>query len=186
VVTLAFAHVSRPEFTEPQINQIQAYMASTNFRELPLASQFPDRLANWTRCMKVPVIGSTCIELYVIPHNVTVGARIIVSGRIIMDQYFTGSRLCVDEKTLISLITLIPPLIPFKPVIDAVLFAYGFIPANVFSVCLEARHLNVTRTQITGQAVLHTTLMCWRGNCLQRGFTNYGNFTINVPIKQIN
>lgn len=94
-----------------------------------------------------------------------------------------GNKLCLDEKRLISLIALIPPLAPFKPVIDSILYVFGFIPANVFSICMEAKNLQVTREYVRGRMELQTTIMCYRNTCLHKGVKDYGNFTIKFPIQ---
>jgi len=152
--------------------------------EFPLADSFPARNRNWTQCMEIRVLGRTCIELYFVTSNLTIGARLIIQNRIIIDQSLQGNKLCLDEKRLISLIMFIPPLLPFKPVIDSILYVFGFIPANVFSICMEAKNLQITRDHIKGKMELQTTLMCYKDTCLLRGIQDFGNFTINIPVKQ--
>jgi len=166
-------------------NEVMIQFILQNLDFFPLASDFPNRLQNWTECAEIPVLGKACIELYFEPESLKVGVRLIVQGRIIIDQYIQGNKVCADERTLLRLVTFIPPLIPFKPVIESILFFYGFIPANIFSLCVEARNLHIERHRITGRMFLNSTLMCFRDNCAHRGNKDFGDFEIIIPIKEL-
>ena len=151
--------------------------------QFPLASDFPNRNTNWTRCEEIRVIGKTCIELYVNQDQARLGVRLIIRERIVLDQY-VEAKACLDEMTLLRLITLIPQLLPFKPVIDRIIQLYGYIPANIFSLCVQMKDVKATRQQISGHLFLNSKLMCLRGYCLQRGEKDYGRFVVKIPFKK--
>eukprot|EP01080_Neovahlkampfia_damariscottae_P008113 gene8113-12574_t len=161
--------------------EIQKFL--NKMEQFPLVSDFPNRNVNWTKCENIRVIGKTCIELYADQSQAKVGVRLIVRERIIFDQYVEAKG-CLDEMTLLRVISLIPQLLPFKPVIDRIIQFYGYIPANIFSICVQLKDVKATRKKISGQVVLNSKLMCLRGYCLQRGEKDYGRFKIKIPFKK--
>lgn len=137
--------------------------------------------AQYRKCANVSVLGETCIELYAIESNLTIGARLIIRNYVLLDEYISGSHLCLGQKQLLQLLEYIPALLPFKPIIDQVIKLEGFIPAKLFSVCLNFTDLKFSKTEVSGCSNLDATLMCWKSKCLFKGDKDFGCFVI--PLK---
>ena len=133
---------------------------------------------DWEKCIDVPVLGETCLELYVMPANLTIGVRLLVRNHTVIDESLNGSHLCVDDKTLLEMLTYIPALLPFKKILDDLIKLYGLIPANVFSVCLDFTDLEISKTEVKGCAQLDSTLLCLKGKCVYKGTDHFGCFDI--------
>jgi hypothetical protein len=160
---------------------IQTFLSK--MEQFPIVTDFPDRPVNYTQCHEIRVIGKTCVEIYYEQRTTRVGVRLIIRDRIVLDQ-FIEAKVCVDEVTLLRLISLLPPLLPFKPVIEGIIKLYGFIPANIFSICVQMKNLHVTRKEVSGHIFVNSKVMCIRNNCLQRGERDYGKFKITIPFKK--
>jgi hypothetical protein len=156
---------------------IQTFL--TKMEQLPITSDFPLRPLDYKQCHDIAVIGNTCIEVYYDIRQLKVGVRLTIRERIVLDKFIEADA-CLDEVTLMKLITFIPHLLPFKPVIDRLIELYGFIPANVFSICVQIKNLVVTRTQVTGNIFLNSKIMCINDNCLLRGEKDFGKFSIDI------
>lgn len=50
-------------------NEVMIQFILNNLDFFPLASDFPNRLQNWTECAEIPVLGKACIELYFEPES---------------------------------------------------------------------------------------------------------------------
>jgi hypothetical protein len=160
---------------------IQTFL--TKMEQLPIVTDFPHRLVDWKQCQEIAVIGNTCIEVYYDVRQLKVGVRLSIRDRILLDK-FIEAEMCLDEVTLMKLITFIPHLLPFKPVIDRLIELYGFIPANVFSICIQIKNLVVSKTEVTGNIYLNSKIMCINDNCLLRGEKDFGKFSIDIPSKK--
>eukprot|EP01089_Gocevia_fonbrunei_P016657 TRINITY_DN5226_c0_g1_i1.p1 TRINITY_DN5226_c0_g1~~TRINITY_DN5226_c0_g1_i1.p1 ORF type:complete len:174 (-),score=18.73 TRINITY_DN5226_c0_g1_i1:75-596(-) len=134
--------------------------------------------ADYTTCTNVPILGNTCIEIFVFPTNLTLGVSLIVNGKVLVTEEIEGNNLCLDDNTLLELITYIPALLPFKPVIDELIAVLGFIPAEAFSVCLDIHNMTITTTYASGCPELTLVLMCFEQSCLYKGVEPFECFHI--------
>jgi hypothetical protein len=134
--------------------------------QFPLAKEFPNRKVNYSQCQHIGVIENTCIELYFEEKSTNLGIRLIIRDRIVLDQNASTTG-CLDEIRLVKLIAYIPMLIPFKKLIHSMMKFYGQIPVHFFGICLKEK---------SGEILLDTKLICFRGNCLQKGEISFGKF----------
>jgi len=135
----------------------------------------------WEKCAAVPVLGNCCLSLYAFPTNLTVLAEVTVGDFTLFKQELTATAICADDVTLLQLIDKIPALLPFKPLIMALIALHKFIPADVFHICLMTKNLTITRTDVSGCSSLDVLLMCFDSDCLYRGNVSLGCFDIPIP-----
>jgi len=140
----------------------------------------PGEEKDWEACAVLPVLEQTCVEFYIYTNNLTAGIKLIIQNRTVFNEVLIGDKVCLDDTTLLELLTYIPALLPFKAIIDYLIEALGFIPAEVFSICLEVKNLNITNTQATGCIDMATVLMCFEDHCLFSGTTQFGCFDIKL------
>lgn len=133
---------------------------------------------SWSECVNIPVLDETCISITVFPDNLTLILTLVVHNYTIINTELTGTSLCLDQADLLKLLELIPALIPFKSFIDGIIKLLHFIPAQIFSVCVDINNLNVTSTAATGCVTLNSTLICWKDKCVYQGTDNFGCFDI--------
>eukprot|EP01102_Stenamoeba_stenopodia_P011411 TRINITY_DN3501_c0_g1_i1.p1 TRINITY_DN3501_c0_g1~~TRINITY_DN3501_c0_g1_i1.p1 ORF type:complete len:222 (-),score=49.03 TRINITY_DN3501_c0_g1_i1:101-706(-) len=141
-------------------------------------TQLEDGATEWKECVNIPVLDETCIILDVFPNNLTIVLQVTVHNFTLINEQLTGTQICANQASLLQLLDLIPALLPFRPLIHALIVALKLIPAQVFSVCVVVEDLNVTSTHATGCVYLNTTLMCWEGKCLYKGSDDFGCFDI--------
>jgi hypothetical protein len=134
--------------------------------QFPLAKEFPNRKVNYSQCQHIGVIENTCIELYFEEKSTNLGIRLIIRDRIVLDQSASTTG-CLDEIRLVKLIAYIPMLIPYKKLIRSMMKFYGQIPVHFFGICFKEK---------SGEILLDTKLICFRGNCLQKGEISFGKF----------
>lgn len=170
----AQAAFSRSDF----VSLLKAATAKAKYTDKSIVWTVKTSERDWEACSTFPVLGQTCVEVYVIPQNLTIGIKLIIQNKTVLDEEITASKLCLDDATLLELIADIPELAPFKPIIDYLIELLGFIPAEVFSICLVINNLNVTQHEATGCVDLSTVLMCWEGSCLYKGNDPFGCFDI--------
>jgi len=138
----------------------------------------------WEKCVDVPVLGNCCLALFAFPNNLTVLAEVTVGGFTLFKEELTGTAICADDVTLLQLIDKIPALLPFKPLILALIAIHKFIPADVFHVCLLTKNLTITRSSISGCSSLDVLLMCFDSDCLYKGNVSLGCFDIPFPASE--
>jgi hypothetical protein len=136
--------------------------------QFPLAKEFPNRKVNYSQCQHIGVIENTCIELYFEEKSTNLGIRLIIRDRIVLDQNASTTG-CLDEIRLVKLVAYIPMLIPFKKLIRSMMKFYGQIPVHFFGICIKEK---------SGEILLDTKLICFRGNCLQKGEISFGKFNL--------
>eukprot|EP00128_Syssomonas_multiformis_P009430 Colp12_sorted_trinity150504_noHs@3177 len=146
--------------------------------DLALHAKLAGADKTWEKCADIVILGKTCIQAYIVPQNLSLGVRLLVRDKVILNQGLSYNNACVNENTLIKLLELIPELLPFKPLIDSILKAKGYIPAKVFSVCVNINNLDVNTTDISGCAALSATLICWENNCVAKKEVPFGCFDI--------
>jgi hypothetical protein len=103
---------------QQQVNNNNTNSLRDNLNAYPHVSQYPKRNISWKECIEIPYLGKSCIEIYGIIREIKIGVRLIIRDRIIMDESFGGNKLCLNDDALLNLISTLPPLLPFKPVID--------------------------------------------------------------------
>eukprot|EP00818_Percolomonas_sp_WS_P002662 CAMPEP_0117442992 /NCGR_PEP_ID=MMETSP0759-20121206/4452_1 /TAXON_ID=63605 /ORGANISM="Percolomonas cosmopolitus, Strain WS" /LENGTH=271 /DNA_ID=CAMNT_0005234927 /DNA_START=14 /DNA_END=829 /DNA_ORIENTATION=+ len=153
------------------------------YREWPFETEFPlehspPLTTQFRKCTTFPVLGLTCIEIYTYSQNLTLNVRLLVQGHVVLDKEITASNLCLDQKTLLQLLEFIPALLPFKHLIDTLIRIEGFIPAKLFSICLNFKNMHFTKEYVDGCANMDATLMCWKGECLFKGEKDFGCFHV--------
>jgi len=112
--------------------------------------------------------------------------ELTIRGHTVLKEGLEGNQTCLDDDTLILLITLIPGLEEFYPLIKELIKKYGHIPGDVFSVCLDVYNVTYTplgkdKERVDGCALLNSTIMCWEGKCLYKGVDHFGCFSVEVP-----
>jgi hypothetical protein len=133
----------------------------------------------WQACTNFPVLGATCVDVFVNPTNLTLMIALTVQNKTVWSDEIDADHLCLDDSSLLELLTLIPALAPFKSLIDDLIAALGFIPGEVFSVCFDILKLNVQDHEATGCVNLNAVLMCWEGRCLANTTRSLGCFDLH-------
>mmetsp|Transcript_42181 Transcript_42181/g.108631 ORF Transcript_42181/g.108631 Transcript_42181/m.108631 type:complete len:146 (+) Transcript_42181:69-506(+) len=134
----------------------------------------------WNKCLDIPELGESCIGIFVIPDNLTLGVQVNISGHVFQETLVQGNQVCLDDNTLLELVTDIPALAEFKSIIKLVEKLHHFIPAEVLSICVTIEDIKYDGSYIDGCPVLDATLICWEGKCLYKGSHDFGCFHVKV------
>jgi hypothetical protein len=102
-----------------------------------------------------------------------------LNGNEVLSEELSATQLCVGDDQLLKLLELIPALAPFKPVIDDIIKVHGFIPAEVFSVCLNVNNLDIEQHEAKGCPELDSQIMCFKGKCLFSGANKFPCFDLH-------
>ncbi|KAJ4461579.1 hypothetical protein PAPYR_2178 [Paratrimastix pyriformis] len=147
-----------------------------------LAMARPERVGehDWRSCHNFPVLNETCIEVFLNEQSLNVSIRLIVNNHTVFEEDLSATHLCLDDTELIKLIELVPALAPYKKLIDEIVKVRKFIPAEVFSVCLDVEDLEITKKFAKGCVDMDIVLMCWEKKCLWKGTEPMGCF--NIPL----
>jgi len=135
----------------------------------------------WESCSEIPVLGQTCLAVYAIPTNLTLGVELSINNVSLLNLPLAANKLCLDEAALLQLLALTPPLIPFLPLIEALIIIDKFIPATVFSVCLKFYNLSLTKHEAKGCSMLDSVLICWMNDCVWKGEVQFGCWDVLNP-----
>lgn len=73
---------------------------------------------DWESCVKLPILNETCVELYIYTNNLTAGVKLIIQNHTVINEVLIGNKVCLNDETLLELLTYIPVLLPFKPILD--------------------------------------------------------------------
>eukprot|EP01089_Gocevia_fonbrunei_P016658 TRINITY_DN5226_c1_g1_i1.p1 TRINITY_DN5226_c1_g1~~TRINITY_DN5226_c1_g1_i1.p1 ORF type:complete len:174 (+),score=11.78 TRINITY_DN5226_c1_g1_i1:32-553(+) len=134
---------------------------------------------DFATCINVPFLGNTCLEIFAFPNNLTLGVSLIINGKVyVIDEIDAQNYLCLDDQTLLELISDIPALLPYKPVIDELIAILGFIPAEVFSICLQFQNLIITDYYASACPDISVVLMCFEQQCLYKAVEPFECFRI--------
>eukprot|EP00297_Palpitomonas_bilix_P017045 CAMPEP_0113896176 /NCGR_PEP_ID=MMETSP0780_2-20120614/17843_1 /TAXON_ID=652834 /ORGANISM="Palpitomonas bilix" /LENGTH=176 /DNA_ID=CAMNT_0000887229 /DNA_START=10 /DNA_END=540 /DNA_ORIENTATION=- /assembly_acc=CAM_ASM_000599 len=134
----------------------------------------------WNKCMDVPELGESCIGIFVIADNGTLGVQLNISGHVFQEAVVEGNQVCLDCDSLLELMTDIPVLSAFTPIIKLVEKLHHLIPADVFSICVDIDNMKYDGTYFDGCPKLQATLMCWEGKCLYKGSVDFGCFHVKA------
>lgn len=133
----------------------------------------------WEKCMTLPILGETCLEVVVDPQALTVNVSLYINGNEVATETLSASHFCLDDQSLLKLLELIPALAPYKPIIDDIIKAEGFIPAEVLSVCIDIENLDVQPHEATGCPKLTANIICLESKCLWTGQHQFGCFDLH-------
>ncbi|KJE97669.1 hypothetical protein CAOG_07776 [Capsaspora owczarzaki ATCC 30864] len=156
-----------------------ARLNNNNHKKIQLPAARVGNESDWSSCIDIPVLGETCLVLYVIPENLTLGAKLTIDNHTVLDEELDGNHICLSDTSLLSLLELIPALIPFKAIIDAIIKADKYIPAHILSICLNLTNVVFNSTSVSGCADLDSNIMCFESKCLYSGDDSFGCF--NIP-----
>jgi len=134
----------------------------------------------WKACTKIGKYGTVCGIITAKPSVLTVIGTLTWNGHKVFEYKFAANTICASEKEIIKLISDVPALAEFKPIIDEVLKAMGHIPAKVFHICLVLTDLswNKQKKTVHGCAHVDINLACWGSKCAWTGTRKLGCFTI--------
>ena len=133
---------------------------------------------SWKACTAIGKYGTVCGIITVKPSTLTIVGRLTWNGHKVFEYKFAANTICADEKDLIELVSYVPALEEFKPIIDEVVKTLGHIPASVFNVCLVLSDISWKSTTLHACAHVDITLICWAGKCYWKGTKKLGCFTI--------
>jgi hypothetical protein len=140
---------------------------------------------SWKACARIPLLNVTCVESYVSVNDLTIGARLTSDSTPLLVKASPGPVECVTDAKLLGLVTLVPALMPFKPLIDRVIRLLGALPAQMLSVCLKLSNFQLSKTSFSGCVVFDANLACWKGKCAYKTSLPLGcfnlAFTMNGP-----
>eukprot|EP01113_Clastostelium_recurvatum_P044413 TRINITY_DN7497_c0_g1_i2.p1 TRINITY_DN7497_c0_g1~~TRINITY_DN7497_c0_g1_i2.p1 ORF type:complete len:183 (-),score=12.89 TRINITY_DN7497_c0_g1_i2:105-575(-) len=127
----------------------------------------------WEGCATIPDIGDACIEVDYETTNLTATITFTIAGHQVLQQSLSAGSVCLDQDTLLLLITEIPALEEYAPEIKKIISAGGLIPVDVFSICLVTSGVTFTPSFNACFAV-DSTLMCFFDKCLYKGVNDLG------------
>eukprot|EP00762_Andalucia_godoyi_P005831 ANDGO_06997.mRNA.1 hypothetical protein CAOG_07776 len=136
---------------------------------------------SWQKCADLPLIGETCVAVIADPAALSVNITLSIRGNVVINEEIAANHLCVDDMTLLKLAELIPVLAPYKALLEEIIKIHGFIPADIFSLCLELQDLNINYQQkeATGDVWLDATILCLGSKCLGNFTHDFGAFDIH-------
>jgi len=135
----------------------------------------------WSACEDVPVLGEACASVALFPNNLTLVLTVAVRNFTLFTEQLSASQICADDTTLLMLLDKIPALLPFKPIILALIAAHKIIPFNVFHECAIISNLTINSQSASGCVALDSDLMCFKDGCLYKGVDDIGCFNIRLP-----
>ena len=138
---------------------------------------------DWSKCLNFK-FGTLCGEVYLDAEPTTnqtaIGVRVLWDNVTVFDEGWKGKRICADTDTLLMLLSKIPMLAPYAKTIEEVMALFGFLPADVFDVCLQLDDVQIAGDYVSGCSELDLTLVCWKNKCLYKGKEDLGCFKIHI------
>jgi len=178
----AFAEEVIPDdetYIEPE-GEVKYDTPSLPINEDLLRASDPDLLAkySWKQCVSIGKYGNVCGTVTIKPSVLTIIGTVTWNGHMVYQYKFAANTICATEKDLLELISYVPALEEFKPVIDEVIKVMGHIPAKVFSVCLRLSKIKWVKHHLHACASVHVNLVCWKNKCAWKGSKALGCFKI--------
>jgi len=133
---------------------------------------------SWKGCLTIGRFGSLCGVITARISTLTIVGTVSWNGHRIFQYTFSAGTICATERDIIEMVSYIPALAEFKPIIDEVLKAMKYLPATVVSVCLHAYNIHWVNHHLKACVSASVTLFCWQGQCAWKGGDNLGCFTI--------
>jgi len=133
---------------------------------------------SWKACTAIGNYGTVCGIITIKPSTLTIVGTLTWNGYKVFEYTFSANTICASEKELIELVSYVPALEEFKPVIDEIVKAMGHIPGKVFQVCLSLTDIAWKNQHLHACAHVSVTLICWMGKCAWKGTRDLGCFDI--------
>jgi len=137
-----------------------------------------DNSYSWRQCGSIGRYGTVCGQISIYPSTLTIYGTVTWNGHKVYTYKYSAGTICAHEKDLLKLVSYVPALEEFKPVIDEVVKIMGYIPGYVFSVCLHLYNIKWANHHLSACASVGVTLVCWRGKCAWKGSKGLGCFKI--------
>eukprot|EP01027_Heterolobosea_sp_BB2_P019941 GEZU01028100.1.p1 GENE.GEZU01028100.1~~GEZU01028100.1.p1 ORF type:complete len:177 (-),score=55.88 GEZU01028100.1:29-559(-) len=149
--------------------------ATTTYGEMTVFGQ----VANWTKCIdNIPVVDNACVDILLNITSLEVQVVLQVDGHTVIYDTLDTNEICANEASLLELLDLIPALAPYAPIIKKIIDLDKFIPAHIFSICVELTNIDLTSTAFNACAQMNSNIMCFEDKCLYQGTDKFGCFTI--------
>ena len=156
------------------------YLATHPLPAAPRAFANATRKQLFSSCSEIPVLGRTCLIVYTVAGNLTLGLEMTVRNRTIADAPVGLNEVCTTQADLLALMFFVPGLKPFIPLIEAVFLAEKVLDSDIYKVCGVVYNLALSGRGVSGCVALDTNLICLFGSCLHRGVHQFGCFNATI------